>query len=309
MKAVRFHEHGGPEVLRFEDAPDPVAGSGPGDRPRPRVRAESPRSLAAPRPRSRHASRCRTSRAATSPARSSIRRRPIAAGQRVMLQPGSQLRPVRGVPGRPRQPVRPSYDVLGYALGRRLRRARLGAGREPDRRFRRHVDFIDRGRVPADVPDGVAHAHDARRPARRRRRPRARGRQRRRPGRHPARAALRRARVRDVGAREGRPHARARGRATCSITTPETSRARSAASPAAAAPTSSSSTSARRPGTAASARWRRGGRLVTCGATTGHAAAVDLRHLFARQLSLLGSYMGTLCRARCRRAAPLRRAA
>jgi NADPH:quinone reductase-like Zn-dependent oxidoreductase len=37
----------------------------------------------------------------------------------------------------------------------------------------------------------------------------------------------------------------------------------------------------------------RGGRLVTCGATTGHAATLDLRHLFARQLSLLGSYMGT----------------
>ncbi len=36
----------------------------------------------------------------------------------------------------------------------------------------------------------------------------------------------------------------------------------------------------------------RGGRLVICGATTGHKAAVDLRHLFARQLSLLGSYMG-----------------
>lgn len=36
----------------------------------------------------------------------------------------------------------------------------------------------------------------------------------------------------------------------------------------------------------------RGGRLVTCGATTGHHAAIDLRHLFARQLSLLGSYMG-----------------
>jgi NADPH:quinone reductase-like Zn-dependent oxidoreductase len=35
-----------------------------------------------------------------------------------------------------------------------------------------------------------------------------------------------------------------------------------------------------------------GGRLVTCGATTGHAAAIDLRHLFARQLSLIGSYMG-----------------
>ena len=36
----------------------------------------------------------------------------------------------------------------------------------------------------------------------------------------------------------------------------------------------------------------RGGRLVTCGATTGYRASVDLRHLFARQLSLLGSYMG-----------------
>jgi NADPH:quinone reductase-like Zn-dependent oxidoreductase len=36
----------------------------------------------------------------------------------------------------------------------------------------------------------------------------------------------------------------------------------------------------------------RGGRLVTCGATTGYDAGIDLRHLFARQLSLLGSYMG-----------------
>lgn len=36
----------------------------------------------------------------------------------------------------------------------------------------------------------------------------------------------------------------------------------------------------------------RGGRLVTCGATTGFRAAIDLRHLFARQLSLLGTYMG-----------------
>ena len=36
----------------------------------------------------------------------------------------------------------------------------------------------------------------------------------------------------------------------------------------------------------------RGGRVVTCGATTGHQASLDLRHLFARQLSLLGSYMG-----------------
>lgn len=37
----------------------------------------------------------------------------------------------------------------------------------------------------------------------------------------------------------------------------------------------------------------RSGRLVTCGATTGYDAAVDLRFLFARQYSLMGSYMGT----------------
>jgi NADPH:quinone reductase-like Zn-dependent oxidoreductase len=36
-----------------------------------------------------------------------------------------------------------------------------------------------------------------------------------------------------------------------------------------------------------------GGRLVTCGATTGFDAKIDLRFLFSRQLSLLGSYMGT----------------
>ena len=36
-----------------------------------------------------------------------------------------------------------------------------------------------------------------------------------------------------------------------------------------------------------------GGRLITCGATTGYDAKIDLRFLFTRQLSLLGSYMGT----------------
>jgi len=36
----------------------------------------------------------------------------------------------------------------------------------------------------------------------------------------------------------------------------------------------------------------RGGRLVTCGATTGFDAKIDLRFLFSRQVSILGSYMG-----------------
>jgi len=35
----------------------------------------------------------------------------------------------------------------------------------------------------------------------------------------------------------------------------------------------------------------RGGRIVTCGATSGHAAETDLRHVFFRQLSILGSTM------------------
>jgi NADPH:quinone reductase-like Zn-dependent oxidoreductase len=34
------------------------------------------------------------------------------------------------------------------------------------------------------------------------------------------------------------------------------------------------------------------GRLVTCGATTGPAGSTELRHLFAKQLTLMGSYMG-----------------
>lgn len=33
----------------------------------------------------------------------------------------------------------------------------------------------------------------------------------------------------------------------------------------------------------------KGGRIVTCGATSGHQAAVDLRHVFWRQISILGS--------------------
>jgi len=37
-----------------------------------------------------------------------------------------------------------------------------------------------------------------------------------------------------------------------------------------------------------------GGQIVTCGATTGPEASFDIRFLFARQLSFLGSFMGTM---------------
>jgi NADPH:quinone reductase-like Zn-dependent oxidoreductase len=36
-----------------------------------------------------------------------------------------------------------------------------------------------------------------------------------------------------------------------------------------------------------------GGRLVTCGATTGYDGKIDIRYLFTRHLSILGSYMGS----------------
>lgn len=38
----------------------------------------------------------------------------------------------------------------------------------------------------------------------------------------------------------------------------------------------------------------RGGRMVTCGATSGPKAEVDIRYLYSKQLSILGSYMGSL---------------
>jgi NADPH:quinone reductase-like Zn-dependent oxidoreductase len=38
----------------------------------------------------------------------------------------------------------------------------------------------------------------------------------------------------------------------------------------------------------------RGGRMVTCGATSGPRAEIDIRHLFSKQLSILGAYMGSL---------------
>ena len=38
---------------------------------------------------------------------------------------------------------------------------------------------------------------------------------------------------------------------------------------------------------------RRGGRLVTCGATTGFGPVEDLRHIFYRQLEIIGTTMGS----------------
>jgi NADPH:quinone reductase-like Zn-dependent oxidoreductase len=42
-----------------------------------------------------------------------------------------------------------------------------------------------------------------------------------------------------------------------------------------------------------------GGRLVTCGATTGYDGKLDIRYLFTRQLSILGSFMGSKAELFC----------
>jgi NADPH:quinone reductase-like Zn-dependent oxidoreductase len=36
----------------------------------------------------------------------------------------------------------------------------------------------------------------------------------------------------------------------------------------------------------------RGGRIVTCGATTGYDASTDIRYVFAKEITIVGSYMG-----------------
>jgi NADPH:quinone reductase-like Zn-dependent oxidoreductase len=38
---------------------------------------------------------------------------------------------------------------------------------------------------------------------------------------------------------------------------------------------------------------RAGGRILTCGATTGYSPLTDLRHIFYRQLRIIGSTMGS----------------
>ena len=163
MKAVRFHRArrpGGPP-LRGRAGSGARARRGAG--PRSRLRAELPRSLGAARPRARHAFRCRTSRAATSPARSprSVAAPDVAVGRRVMLQPGISCgRCDACLSGRDNE----CPQIRGARLpqpSRRLRRVRQGSGAEPHPDSRRHR-FRSRGGVSADVSDRLAHADDAR---------------------------------------------------------------------------------------------------------------------------------------------------
>ena len=89
------------------------------------------------------------------------------------------------------------------------------------------------------------------------------------------------------------PRARARRRRDRSTTDAGPRRRGEARSPASAASTSSSSTSAAEVWPKLDpARVRKGGKIVTCGATAGFDAQTDLRHVFFRQIEILGSTMG-----------------
>jgi NADPH:quinone reductase-like Zn-dependent oxidoreductase len=289
MKAVRFHEHGGPEVLRAEEVPAPAAG--PGD-VLVRVRACAlnhldlwqrrgmPR-VALPMP---HISGADVAGEIAEGAR---------AGQRVMLQPGVSCgRCVKCLGGDDN--MCPAYDLLGYR--REGGYAELVAVPEanlvplPD-----HIGFVEAAAFPltfltawhmlftrAALRAGESVLVLA-------------------AGSGVGQAAIQIARLVNarVIATAGGDDKLARARELGAEAVIDHYRQDISAEVRALT---------RREGVdvvvehVGEATWEKsvrslkpGGRLVTCGATTGHRGGIDLRYLFSRRISLLGSYMGRKC--------------
>jgi NADPH:quinone reductase-like Zn-dependent oxidoreductase len=290
MKAIRFHAHGGPEVLRYEDAPDPRVS--PGDAI-VRVRACALNHLDLWQRRGLEKVRIPFPHISGADVAGEVEFSPdgeCPPGRRVMLQPGLSCgRCERCLDGRDNEC--PKYDVLGYqsdggyaelvrvpvqnliaipdgigfaeaaafpltfltAWHMLLTRARLRAGED--------VLVVGAGSGVGQAAIQIAWLHGARVFA-------------------TAGRDDKLARAREIGAYEAVSHA--------SDDWPARIRAL---------------TDGRGVDVvvehAGVATWEgslrclaRGGRLVTCGATTGHDARLDLRLLFAKQISLLGSYMG-----------------
>jgi NADPH:quinone reductase-like Zn-dependent oxidoreductase len=289
VKAVRFHQHGGPEVLRFEEAPDPAAAPG---RAIVRVRACALNHLdlwerrgldrvKLPLP---HISGSDIAGEVVDPGGADL-----AAGQRVMLQPGLRCgRCAACADGRDNQCV--EYDVLGLRSDGGYAEL-ISVPAENLIAIPPQLDFVTAAAFPLTF---LTAWHML---------------------------------ITRAGLREGDvvlvlAGGSGVGQAAIQLARHFGARVFATAAPAKAARTRelgaeqvfdhytgdfSRELRAITGGRGADiviehvgeATWDRsvralatGGRLVTCGATTGHAAAVDLRHLFARQLSLLGSYMG-----------------
>ena len=300
MKAVRFHEHGGPEVLRYEDAPDPAPATG---RAVVRIRACALNHLDLWERRGLDRVRLPLPHISGADIAGEIVDSgggPLPAGTRVMLQPGLRCGRCRAcAEGRDNQCV--EYDVLGlrsdggYAELVSVPVENLIA--LPD-----HIDVVAAAAFPLTFLTAWHMLI--------------------------TRAALRAGEVVLVLA-----GASGVGQAAIQLARHFDARVFATSAPAKAERTRAlgaehvfdhySGDYAKEVKRLTDGRgadivvehvgeltWDRsvralatGGRLVTCGATTGHEVRIDLRHLFARQLSLLGSYMGRF--AELREAAPL----
>jgi NADPH:quinone reductase-like Zn-dependent oxidoreductase len=292
MKAIRFHQHGAPDVLRYEEAPDPVLA--PGD-VLVRVRACALNRLDVWERGGMPAVRIPMPHISGSDVAGEVadaNATDVVVGQRVMLQPGMSCgRCVACLSGRDNECAR--YEVLGYmnhpggyaelvkvpaqnlvplpdgvdfvhaaafpltfvtAWHMLMTRARLKRGED--------VLVLAAGSGVGQAAIQIAHMHGARVIA-------------------TAGADDKLERARGLGASDVIHHHKQdiadevrrltnrRGVDVVIEHVGEATWARSVRSLA------------------------RGGRLVTCGATTGAAAGIDLRVLFARQLTLIGTYMGT----------------
>jgi NADPH:quinone reductase-like Zn-dependent oxidoreductase len=292
MKSVRFHEHGGPEVLRYEEAPDPNAGPGEAI---VRVRACALNHLDLWERRGlEHVSiplpHISGSDVAGEVVSSSARA--VPAGRRVMLQPGISCgHCVACLSGRDNEC--PAYEVLGYGRhpGGYAELVNVPAQNLipiPD-----HVSFADAAAFPLTFVTAwhmlVTRAHVAR-------------------GDDvlvlAAGSGVGQAAVQIAVLHGARVFATAGSDAKL-----EKARALGAAGVIHHHRQDIAEEVRRltnRRGVdvviehVGEATWTkslrslaRGGRLVTCGATTGYHGAIDLRALFSRQLSIHGSYMGT----------------
>ena len=301
MRAVRFYAHGGPEVLRLEAAPDPVAAAG---HVLVRVRACALNHLDLYQRRGLDRVTIPFPHISGADVAGDVVDAPggeLATGTRVLLQPGLSCgRCAACLGGRDNMCAR--YDVLGYqsdgGYAELVVVPVVNVVPIPD-----HISFVDAAAFPltfltawhmlvtrARVVAGetvlvlagasgvgqaaiqIARLFGARVIA-------------------TAGSAAKQQRARDLGADEVIDHyagdivgevRRLTGRRGVDVVVEHVGQATWAKSVRSLAP---------------------GGRLVTCGNTTGWDADIDLRFLFSRQLSLLGSYMGT--KADLLQAAPL----
>ena len=290
MKAVRFHAHGGPDVLRYEDAADPIAGPGEA---LVRVRACGMNHLDLWQRRGMERVRIPFPHISGAEVAGEVINAPggeFAAGRRVMLQPGLSCGHCAAcLDGRDNECAQ--YDVLGYhsdggyaevvkvpaqnliampdsigfveaaafpltfltAWHMLIARANLRAGED--------VLVIGAGSGVGQAAIQIARLHGARVFA-------------------TAGTDEKLAKARQLGAHEVINH----------TTQDVPARLREFTAGRGVDVVVEHAGTATWDGSIKSLA--RGGRLVTCGATTGHDARLDLRVLFVRQISLLGSYMG-----------------